>query len=301
MVATTRASVLGTLAAGLLACAGGHHVGPVTGCDPEGPARPLCLGFQNPEDLVALPGNEAILVSEYGAMEGGRSGRLSTMDLATETRTVVFEPGDAAGTAPVWGDSACPGAPAKFSPHGIHLSTRENGALQLLVVQHDGRESVEFFELEGSGTSWQAQWRGCVVAPDDAWLNSVAAVPGGGFVTTSMMPRDAMEDLQQAFQRGDESGYVLEWIPDRGFETLGGSRSSAMPNGIETSGDGTLVYLNASGSGEVRRILRATGEVQATAPVGSHRQCALGERRSPGGGRRSASTGPPPTSRPACR
>ena len=39
-----------------------------------------------------------------------------------------------------------------------------------------------------------------------------------------------------------------------------------MPNGIETSADGRLVFLN--GSGEVRRIVRATGEVEARVQLG---------------------------------
>ena len=40
-----------------------------------------------------------------------------------------------------------------------------------------------------------------------------------------------------------------------------------MPNGIETSTDGRLVF--ATGSGEVRRIVRATGEVEARVQLGA--------------------------------
>ena len=123
----------------------------ITGCEPVGSATPIC-GFQNPEDLVALPDGEAILVSEFGAMEGNTPGGLALLVLDTEERRELFRGGDADGTKPVWGDPACPGPPPPlFSPHGIHLSERADGTLQLLAVQRGGRESIEFFEVTGSG------------------------------------------------------------------------------------------------------------------------------------------------------
>ena len=259
------------LAAGLAALAfpaDAAQAQPITTCEPEGPARPVC-SFTNPEDLVALPGGEAILVSEYGGMEGHVPGALALLVLETDQRRELFRGGAAGGAAtPGWGDPACPGAPsAAFSPHGIHLSARDGGALQLLVVQHGGRESIEYFEVTGSGRDWAVAWRGCVVAPDDAWLNSVAALPGGGFVTTRMIERPAVvTDLATAIAQAGREGYVLEWLPERGFAILGGSES-AMPNGIEASADGRLVFVN--GDGEVRRIVRATGEVDARVQVGA--------------------------------
>jgi hypothetical protein len=243
------------------------HTGAILDCEPKGPARPIC-GFQNPEDMVALPGDEAILVSEYGAMDGKKPGRLTLFTLDSEERRVLFRGGDADGAESLWGDPACPGPPdAAFSPHGIHLSERSDGARQLLVVQHGGRESVEFFEVDGAGTEFSLAWRGCVVAPDRTWLNSVAAVPGGGFVTTSMMDRlSSEEDLAAAFTSGVATGYVVTWNSEQGYGRLPGSES-AMPNGIEVSADGHFVFLNSSGAGEVQRIVRATGEVEAVARV----------------------------------
>ena len=143
------------LVAGLAALAftaDGAQVQPVTTCEPEGPARPVC-SFTNPEDLVALPGGGAILVSEYGGMEGRVPGALALLVLETDQRRELFRGGAAGGAAtPGWGDPACPGAPsAAFSPHGIHLSTRDDGALQLLVVQHGGRESHRVLRGRGVG------------------------------------------------------------------------------------------------------------------------------------------------------
>ena len=244
-----------------------NPMGPIVGCEPKGPARPICV-FQNPEDLVALPGGEAILVSEYGSMDGNKSGRLALFTLDSEERRVVFRGGDAEGAAMAWGDPECPGPPSRsFSPHGIHLSQRPDGAHQLLVVQHGGRESIEFFEVEGEGTEFSVSWRGCVVAPDRTWLNSVAAIPSGGFVTTNMMERTSSEeDLAAAFLSGVATGYVVTWSLEEGFGRVEGTES-AMPNGIEVSADGRLIFLNSSGAGEVQRIVRATGEIEAIAKV----------------------------------
>ncbi|MBJ20718.1 MAG: hypothetical protein GY910_07940 [bacterium] len=261
------ASVASTLIA-IAACATSpSRIPAVPGCEPEGPARPICL-FQSPEDLVALPGGEAILVSEYGAMDGTRAGRLALFTLGSEERRVLFSGGEADGAEAIWGDPACPGPPPPaFSPHGIHLSERPDGALQLLAVQHGGRESIEFFEVVGGGSEFSVLWRGCAVAPERTWINSVAAIPSGGFLATNMMERlSAEDDLAAAFSSGVASGYVVTWTREEGFGRLPGSEG-AMPNGIEVSADGRLVFLNSAGDGEVRRIVRATGEVEATAQV----------------------------------
>jgi len=105
------------------------------------------------------------------------------------------------------------------------------------------------------------------VAPERTWINSVAALPTGGFLATNMMERlDDEEDLAAAFSAGVATGYVVSWNPEEGFGRLAGG-DGAMPNGIEVSPDGQLVYLNSSGDGEVRRINRRTGVVEATSAL----------------------------------
>lgn len=241
---------------------------PITGCDSVGNARPVCI-FQNPEDMVALPSARAVIVSEYGSMEGTIPGRLSLFVLATDEKRVLFRGGDATGAGPgSWGETTCPGPPpASFSPHGIHLSKRSDGRLQLLAVQHGGRESVEFFEVVGSGTVWALGWRGCAVVSDDSWLNSVVALPEGGFLTTSLMSRTgSMEDVVASLESGKPTGSVLEWTAPGGWRHLEPMRT-AMPNGIEISADGRKFFLNASGVNEVWRVDRETLEIEARASV----------------------------------
>ena len=109
----------------------------ILGCDSQGNAHPIC-GFSNPEDLAPLPGDQALLVSEYGGNEGQHPGGLVLFAIESEERRVLFRGGDTRD-APMagWGDPSCPGAPSPaFSPHGIDLVRRDDGKLQLLVVQH---------------------------------------------------------------------------------------------------------------------------------------------------------------------
>jgi len=259
---------LALAALALLGCGG--KVEPILSCEPVGAARPIC-GFQNPEDLELLPDGEHLLVSEFGSMQGARAGSLALFELASDERTVLYRGGDGGSVTPGWGDPDCPGPPPEaMSPHGIHLSRRADGGLQLLVVNHGGRESVELFEVIGSGSGWAVAWRGCAVAPEGAWLNDVVALPEGGFLVTHMLPKrggalQVVEYLKPALL-GMRTGHVLEWRPERGFAPLSGTEA-AFANGIALSADGTTIYLNASIGGEVLRIDRASGRAQGSAKV----------------------------------
>lgn len=268
---TFAARRFGIALAALLACGGGVEA--ILECEGTEGVRVVC-GFQNPEDLALLPGREALLVSQFGSMDGARSGSL-----------VVFRPGSGeieplfprggAGTVPdvvagpVWGDPDCPGLPsAAFSPHGIDLASRPDGALQLLVVNHGGRETVEFFEVSGSGEVSLA-WRGCALPPDQAILNDVVALPEGGFLATKMYSSSEGTPGILTVGRavlGMETGQVLEWQSGAGFREVPGTRGS-IPNGIELSDDGESIYLNLYSASEVRRVARHSGATLGAAEV----------------------------------
>ena len=247
-----------------LACGGSQGI---TTCEPAAGLEPIC-GFPNPEDLASPPGTNVILVSQYGEMDGSQPGNLARFDPGTGEIQVLYAGGDAPGrkAAPAWGEADCPGPPdAAFAPHGIHFSRRADGALQLLVVNHGGRESIEFLEVarDVSGLAW----RGCALPPNDAYMNSVVATPEGGFLATHMFPRSASTGIFKGML-GLDTGYVYEWSPDGSWTPLDGTEAP-FPNGIELSPDGKNIYLNAYMANEVRRIDRATGELQATASVAS--------------------------------
>jgi hypothetical protein len=258
-----RAKLVTALIAGF-ASVGCATTPPIESCDPVGGATPLC-GYQNPEDLALLPGGRHVLVSEYGTDRG--PGRISLLDLETRSRRVLFEGGGAPAPGP-WGAFDCEGPPtAAFSPHGIDLDRRPDGALQLLVVQHGGRESVEMFEVSESGGSWQLEWRGCAEPPAGHSLNDVVTLPEGGFLVTRILASDAGAfTLLGAGLFLMETGFVFSWTPDAGFHEVPGT-GGVMPNGIELSPDGETIFLNQTLASEVTRIDRATGNVEARAEV----------------------------------
>ncbi len=241
----------------------------------QGAAERLVCGFERPEDLAVLPGEEALLVSEFGGTAGEGSGALSVMVLATEERRELFRGPGTAAAGPSWGDPSCPGPPgADFSPHGFDLARRADGALALAVVQHGGRESIELFEVWGSGTRWELAWRGCLVAPNYAWLNDVVWLPGtnGELLTTHMRPRPAEDSAPSSNDASDDApdsdslGFVLHWAPAVGFSPVPGTKGM-VPNGIEVSQDGEKIFLNLSLDHVVHRIDRATGSVEAMAEL----------------------------------
>jgi len=254
------ASLLIFLAATLAAAAE-----PITECEVSAGQRPVC-SFHNPEDLAPLPGDAALLVSEYGTLAGLQPGGLALFVLASDERRVLFEGGDATGPATAgWGDPACPGPPPPgFSPHGIDLAHRTDGKLALAVVQHGGGESIELFEVTGNGEDWKIDWRGCWIAPDDAWLNEVILLSDGTVMASHMMPRSSGENAL------DESapGWLLHWTPQAGFERVAGS-VVRMANGFELSADEKTIYLNSTMGDGLRRIDRATGKITGHAALGA--------------------------------
>lgn len=242
-------------------------VEPIISCAPIGNARPLC-GWQNPEDMVALPDGHHVIVSEYGGQNGEKTGTLSLLDLKTETRRVLYKGGTTKGAGP-WGARDCLDAPGEeFSPHGIHFSHRIDGRMQLLAVQHGGRESVEMFEVTNSLDGWALAWRWCVIPPEGSMINDVVATPDGGILITHMMTKRSgalgqSYEFMKASLFGIESGYVLAWRPNEGFSRLANSEG-VIANGIEISPDGETVFVNYSLNGEVRRINRRSGKIEAS-------------------------------------
>lgn len=255
--------------AGLAAAACGDPVQPIESCDARDGERPLC-GVQNPEDLALLPDGSGVLVSEYGGMAAERPGRLSVVDRESGARRVLFEGQPARGPGP-WGDPDCEGPPPPgFSPHGIDLARRPDGRLQLLVVAHGRRESVELFEVRRGADGWSLAWRGCAAPPAGSWLNDVVALPEGGFLVTHMMPRRWAVlqpfELLRAGVFGARTGHVLAWRPGEGFAPVPGT-DAVLANGIELSADGETLFLDSTLGDAVLRIDRTSGTVTGRAAV----------------------------------
>ena len=227
-------------------------------CDPVDGIAFIC-GFEGPEDLVPTPDNAGLLVSELGSLvaaggveEGDSSlhGRISFVDLATRERRVLFNAdsvNDFRRPNPIWGDPSCEQIPG-FAPHGIDLVKRGQ-RYQLLVVNHAGRDSIEFFELLNSGGEWQLMWQGCVEAPDDGSFNDVAGMRKG-FYTTRFGERNPGVGAFLAMLTGAETGHVWRWTLQDGFIEVPGSRGS-MPNGVLVSEDGRQLFINYYGESKL--------------------------------------------------
>ena len=94
-----------------------------------------------------------------------------------------------------------------------------------------------------------------MVAPAGVGLNSVAALPGDGFVATN-------------FQRPE--GELWEWQPSGGWGRVPGSLTNG-PNGVEASSDGAWLYIGGWGTQSLIRISRGRSPVEVeSADVGFH-------------------------------
>jgi hypothetical protein len=250
-------------------------------CDPQSTDRPIC-DLTNPEDVGFLPGRSWVIVSEMAPNEaaGDEDDALPTRGGLTAIRLLDLElvslyPGDLESetsereeahgdAAPGWGDDTCPGAPDPmiFKPHGIDVGRGPDGRPALAVVNHGGREAVEFFEI-GAGRVPTLTWRGCVPMPAGIMANDVAFLPGGGFVVTNMMPRfdgvgpSAIWSVMK-MSVGAETGSVLKWEPGGELAEIENSGGSA-PNGVVASADGSEIFVAEWGGGTVYR-LRLDGE-----------------------------------------
>jgi hypothetical protein len=246
----------------------------ITDCDPHDGLEPIC-GLSGSEDIEALPDARHLIVSEThvrvdasGALRWLPS-PLSLLNVAYQKKTVLYPTAASGGGRGDWGATDCPGEiGAQLSPLGIHLSRRRDGHWQLLVVNHGSRNSVELFEVRNLGRQLSVTWRGCVLSPPDAFLNDVAALPGGGFVATRYMDATrSMAEQNAEAARGGNTGYVMRWLPGGTLAPIAGTESP-LPNGIQASRDGRSLFVSVIGDhGEVRQYSLADGHRLGAVPV----------------------------------
>ena len=211
-------------------------------CEPDGEVHFIC-DMISPEDIAVVPGAEWAIAS--GARTGGR---MYLINVADKTSTLLFP----APASEMRHDTAaypdCPGPLDLTDPdvsvwHGLYMHPGADGVHTLLVVHHGPRESIEFFELDARDGPPSLAWTGCAVAPDGARLNSVVALPDGGFATTN-------------------AGIgVWEWQADSGWVVLPQSEDTAA-NGIEVSPDGEILYIAGWAEEKLTRLSRGRTPVE---------------------------------------
>ena len=241
-------------------------VTPIVGCTPKDSIEPVCE-FQNPEDIAALPSGKWLLVSQMAASGGKPAGSIAAYEPATGRVEVLFPVGEFDDVRD-WGDSQCWKPPVEgFAPHGIDVDVRADGSLELLVINHGGRESVEFFGIEQSDEGLALFWRGCTMGPENTAFNDVVARKDGGFWVTQMLPKrwQFLAMLRGAWF-GANTGKVYRWTRDVGFVAEPGS-DMPFANGIEKAPGEDVLYVASTLGNDVRRLDLARGEVTARAAM----------------------------------
>ena len=206
----------------------------------------LVCGFTAPEDIELAPDNTTLVVGEMIL-----GGRLLALNSETLTVNELFPAQSVKGDV-LWGEETCTDYPTQMTFHGIDLAYRDDGVLQLLAVNHGKRESVEFFEVltDAGGTPQGVIWRGCAMAPGSESLNDVAAIPGGGFVSTTPFDGSELWSIAKALV-GFNTGYVRRWAPESGWTIIPGT-AGRYPNGIIARPDGSSFFVNLYIDGLVR-------------------------------------------------
>ena len=258
--------IVGWVCAGLFGAACSSSVTPVLACKAADGIDPICA-FRNPEDIVALPSGDWLLVSQMAAAGGRIAGSIAAYAPGGGRVEELFPVGEFEDVRD-WGDPDCaPPTVAQFAPHGIGLGVRGDGALQLLVINHGGRESVEFLKVEQSNEGLALRWHGCVEAPGHAFFNDIVTRRDGGFWATDMIPKNRQVwSMLTGALFGANTGKVYRWTPDGGFFVEPGSEMP-FPNGIEKGPDEDVLYVASFLGDDVRRLDLKRGEITATAKV----------------------------------
>ena len=241
------------------ACGPDSSLKPYVECQSSKGVQPLC-GFRNPEDIVVLPDQKTLLVAEMGGLDHHSTGNFSTVDsVEFERRPLNWS---VAQDTPRWGDPTCSPPTDAISPHGLDLTQRQDGRWQLSVVNHVPRESIELFEvLMEDGGEVLLLWRGCVVAPLNAWLNSVAATTDGELLVTEMLPLENSTVkfmLAMIFKR--PTGLVWHWTPATSWQEVAAS-DGQLPNGITLAKYPNIAYINMYQGKKVIKLDWQKGEV----------------------------------------
>ena len=224
------------------ACAVGQRLG-----TPPSNVTPIC-GLYAPEDLVVMPDKRHIVASSYDHHEPKKTvADLMIIDTANDKLSVLPRRYD---NGENWGDPDCKPVPG-FSSHGIDLTRRTDGKMQLLVVNHAGREAIDFFELAQDKSGPVALWRGCVAGTGGEQFNDVSATADGGFVASVMYQIDKQGKSTIGEDLTADTGYLAVWEPGGNLERLPGSEAS-FNNGVQVSPDGRSVYFSAYMNGQVR-------------------------------------------------
>ncbi|HYR89705.1 MAG TPA: hypothetical protein VE422_36865 [Terriglobia bacterium] len=237
------------------------------GCAPVGSVQFIC-GQEAPEDLVLIPGSDWVLASDFAGKGGIR-----LISVREKTTSIAYPTTTSKDRLDAKTYDSCPGAPdteqkASFRTHGLAIRAGRNSVHTLYAVHHGKRESIEAFEVDARSKPPALTWIGCAVAPDPIGLNSVVALPEGGFIGTDFLARGVDAGARGKMMAGENNGALWEWHTGKGWKMVPGSEAAGA-NGLEISKDGKWLYVAAWGSQNFFRMSRGQTPVKRDAvPLG---------------------------------
>jgi hypothetical protein len=244
-----------------VACGSSAPRGACTGRPAPGQLGSVC-GFENPEDVEAVPSAGLLLVSEMRPLvgDGPGGGAISALTAPDARPRRLFPPGRVSPELPI-GDPKCTTPPpdGAFSPHGIaSRSGPTAGVARVAVVGHRYREAIELFDLVGRGDDATLLWRGCVPLPADTVGNDVAIAHDGELIVSNFQP--SMQGFWLYYYNflaglGMNTGDVMAWMPGRGWRRIPGSEGRT-PNGVAVSRNGVTVFFAEVAAGRVSAVPR---------------------------------------------
>jgi hypothetical protein len=213
-----------------------------SGCAPEGDLHFVC-NLISVEDFVPVDAGRWLVGGSYVEKSVG----LYLIDTRAKTAKPVAL-SLAAKPDPTY--AGCPAPDLKaLQTHGVDVR-QARGRTTVYAINHGGRESVEIFSLHpAAGT---AEWIGCALSPQGVSGNAVSAMAGGAFAITKFMDTGDKNAFQHILS-GQVTGTVYLWKPGNGYTEVPGTRFAG-DNGLLTSADGRLLYVNAYGSHEIYRV-----------------------------------------------
>jgi hypothetical protein len=234
----------------------------LTGCVGGGDAEPSQLAFAgyventlNPEDMVLIPETPWVVASTDQTPGKPKPAYLYLIDSRTKTADVISAKVASTSSA---GDPSCTPIPlANMALNGLGLATGAGGTYQLMAVNRGERMSIEFFDIELSGSAPVFTWVGCLIMPAKAFPNDVVSTGDGGLAVTVSFETDTTGLIEQLENR-KLTGYVLEWNRQQGFVRVPGSELS-FNNGLEFDPITRSYYLAGWGSKSLLRVPASSG------------------------------------------
>jgi hypothetical protein len=219
----------------------------------------LICGLDLHEDFDMTPDGRHIVVGDLGMqmtphglqrLPGPRD--LSVIDTASDGVSRLAQVDDG---APGWGDPACrkPDPSGPYFVIGVTVTARAPGVTQLTFNSHSDHDRIELYQLIETAGRLTAAWRGCVDAPKDGVVDAVTPLPGGGLIG-SIIYGAASGGLEQsiaASDRGENTGWLIEWEPKTGLRRLPNSEAR-LNNGVVVSDDGAQLYMAATGTRQLK-------------------------------------------------